>query len=72
MDGITTRKESMQNPKIAYKAKPNEVIVFDKPFNVNGFAYDAIAQREDGALIIFDYKSYKIGKVEEETNEEQD
>ena len=72
MDGITTRKESMQNLKIAYKAKPNEVIVFDKPFDVNGFTYDAIAQREDGALIIFDYKSYKVGKVEDEIDEKQD
>ena len=69
MDGITTRKESMQNPKIAYKAKPNEVIVFDKPFDVNGFAYDAIAQREDGALLIFDYKSYKVEQKEEVKSE---
>jgi hypothetical protein len=52
---------------IAYKAKENEVIVFDKPFSVNGFIYNAIAQREDGALLMFDYDHYEImpGKEEE-------
>lgn len=53
-------------PRIAYKAKPNDVIVFDKPFSMSGFEYNAIAQREDGALMIFDYKSYKVIPREEE------
>lgn len=54
----------MKTP-IAYKAKENDVIVFDKPFNMNGFVYNAIVQTEDGSLVMFDHDNYHIFPREE-------
>lgn len=40
---------------VAHHVKPNEVCLFEKKFSMSGFKYNAIAQREDGALIMFDH-----------------
>lgn len=60
MEHFTWEESGLQKyPRIAYQAKPNEVIVFDKPFVVDGEKYNAIAQNNDGALLIFDYEAHR-------------
>ena len=57
----TTSEESGldKTPKAIHKIKPNELALFEIPFAIEGVEYNAISQREDGALVIFDYKAPK-------------
>lgn len=58
MEHYTWEESGLQKyPRVAYQAKPNEAIVFDKPFMVEGEKYNAISQNNDGALLVFDYEA---------------
>lgn len=56
----------VQKYPVSYNVKVNEVCVFEKKFALNGFKYNAIVLREDGALVMFDYDECGVIPQEEE------